>query len=210
MGSRHDGTRVVATIASGRPRSLVAVSSIMSTVLQDIQSLHPRNRKTLVIAIDGYGGSGKSTVARNLAGVLSQTTIVRTDDFARPNTPSWDWPRLKEQVLDQINRDQPGRYQRYDWNEDRLAEWHTVPTGGVLIVEGVSSMRRELGEYWDYAIWVACSYELRLRRGIERDGASMRSQWIDVWMPEEDKYVREQRPGERADTVVSGEAPFRL
>ena len=158
----------------------------MLTLLQEIQSLHPSNRKTFVIAIDGYGGSGKSTLAHELSSRLSPTRIIHTDDFARPHTPGWDWPCFKHQVLSPINRDEAGRYQRYDWNEDRLAEWHTVPTGGYLIVEGVSSMRLELDKYWDYAIWVDCSYELRLRRGIERDGEGRRSQWVDVWMPEED------------------------
>lgn len=79
-----------------------------------------------------------------------------------------------------------------------------------MIVEGVSSMRMELRAYWDLAIWVTCTRERRLERGIARDGETKRSQWEDVWMPEEDKYVSEQRPDQRADFVVSGEEPFQL
>lgn len=182
----------------------------MPGLLDRIAGLLPARRRTRIIAIDGCGGSGKSTLANALAARLEHAVIVRTDDFARPGGSGWDWRRLKAQVLDPIAGDQPGRYQRYHWPSGRLAEWHDVPAGGVLIIEGVSSMRTELGSYWDFAIWVACSYERRLERGIARDGESMRTQWVDVWMPEENEYVRKQEPERRADLVVSGEEPFRM
>jgi hypothetical protein len=41
------------------------------------------------------------------------------------------------------------------------------------VVEGVSSMRTELGPYWDLAVWVTCSYKHRLERGILRDGVTV-------------------------------------
>jgi uridine kinase len=159
---------------------------------------------TTIVAIDGLGGSGKSELAAKLAGALEDATVVQTDDFARPNVRGWDWERMKAQVLAPISRNEPGRYQRYDWKADRLAEWHEVPVGGTLIVEGVSSLRDELGKYWDLAIWVSAPYELRLQRGVERDGEAMRSQWTDVWMPEEQDYLETQRPDETADVIVDG------
>lgn len=117
---------------------------------------------------------------------------------------------MKTQVLDPLDRDLPGKYQRHDWNSGSLAEWHSVPVGGIVIVEGISSMRTELGPYWDLAVWVTCSYERRLARGIARDGEAKRSQWERVWMPQEDEYVAAQKPEQRADVVVSGEEPFQL
>jgi len=117
---------------------------------------------------------------------------------------------MRAQVIEPLLRDRPGRYQRYDWHEDRPAEWHDVPVGGTVIVEGVSSMREELGAYWDLSIWVDCPYELRLQRGVERDGEPMRSQWTDVWMPEEDAYFRAQRPDRRADLIIDGTRPYEI
>lgn len=162
------------------------------------------------MAIDGLGGSGKSELATQLAGALGDAAVVRTDDFARPNVRGWDWERMRTQVLVPISRDEPGRYQRYDWDLDRLAEWHAVPVGGTLIVEGVSSLRDELGKYWDLAIWVSAPYELRLERGVQRDGEAMRSQWRDVWMPEEREYLETQRPDKKADLVVDGTRPYTI
>jgi uridine kinase len=177
-------------------------------LLEEIEARHPEHRKTRIVAIDGYGGSGKSELATRLAGSLGKAVVVHTDDFARPGAPGWEWQRMHEQVLEPILNDQPGRYPHYDWDRDRLAEWHDVPVGGTLIVEGVSSMRRELGEYWDYAIWVDAPYETRLQRGLERDGERMSSQWTDVWMPEEEEYVTAQQPDMRADVIVDGTTPY--
>ena len=180
----------------------------MVRLLDAIAALRPARRQTRIIAIDGYGASGKSTLAKALAARLMDATIVCTDDFSHSGSSGWDWQRLKAQVLDPLDSDRPARYRRYDWPTGGLAEWHAIPVGGTVIVEGVSSMRRELGSYWDIAIWITCSYQRRLERGVARDGESKRSQWVDVWMPEEDEYVREQEPMRRADLVVSGEEPF--
>jgi uridine kinase len=179
-------------------------------LLERIAALRPKERRTLIVAIDGHGGSGKSTLASALASSLPGATVVHTDDFARPVSSGWDWERMRSQVLEPLSRNEPTKYQRYDWPTDALAEWHDVPVGGLVIVEGVSSMRNELGTYWDLSIWVTCSYERRLARGIARDGEAKRSQWENVWMPEEDRYVQEHHPERRADVTLDGEKPFPL
>jgi uridine kinase len=183
----------------------------MGVPLSDrIAAIEPRSRLTKIVAIDGLGGSGKSELAARLADKLGGAPVVRTDDFARPGLRGWDWRRLQAQVLTPIAANEQGRYQRYDWSTDRLAEWHTIPVGGTLIVEGVSSLRHELGKYWDLAIWVCAPYQLRLSRGVHRDGESMRAQWADVWMPEEQEYLEAQRPDEKADVIVDGSRPYRI
>jgi uridine kinase len=159
---------------------------------------------TRLIAIDGWGGSGKSRLAAELEKRLPSVTVVHTDDFAGPHQPGWDWQRFSREVLDPLLADRPARFQRYDWDRDKLGEWRQVPAGGTVIVEGISSSRRELGPVWDFVIWVDCPRELRLRRGIERDGEALRWKWETVWMPEEEAYVRQQDPIGRANIVVDG------
>jgi len=179
-------------------------------IAEAIKEVKPQGRLTKIVAIDGYGGSGKSELADRLAGKLGKATVVRTDDFARPNVPGWEWDRLRAQVLEPLINDRPGRYQRYDWGTDTLAEWHDVPVGGTLIVEGVSSMRDELGKYWDFAIWLDSPYDIRLQRGVERDGEAMRSKWTDVWMPEEDAYFNVQRPDKKANLIIDSTKPYEI
>jgi uridine kinase len=179
-------------------------------IVEAIEGIQPKERQTRIVAVDGYGAAGKSQLAERLARRLGRATIVHTDDFARPNVPGWEWKRMREQVLDPVLSDRPGCYQRYDWDSDQPAEWHEVRVGGTLIVEGVSSLRDELGRYWDYGIWVELPRALRLERGVDRDGEALRSKWTDVWMPEEDAYFRRQRPDLKADLVIDGSEPYEI
>ncbi len=178
----------------------------------------PRRRRTLLVAIDGRGGAGKSTLARALGGLEGATTIVAIDDFYRRSLDredrqgrgdteiggAFDWRRLREQVLQPLAQDNPARYRHYDWDEDRLAEWRAVEPGGVVIVEGSYSTRSELRGFYDFTIWVDAPHEVRLQRGIERDGEAARSRWLDEWMPEEERYIAAERSAESCDLVIDG------
>jgi uridine kinase len=167
-------------------------------LLRDIHSV----RRTTLVAVDGFGGAGKSHFAARLAAAQRDVAVVHTDDFA-----SWDagldWQRLRNQVIDPLIDDRPARYQRYDWVEARLAEWHEVSPGGTVVVEGVSSYRLSLCDAYDVAVWVQSPQELCLRRGLERDGHGALVLW-QRWMAEEDRYVDAEHPDERAAVVVDG------
>lgn len=157
----------------------------------------------VVVGIDGPGGAGKSTLAAALQAAWPGSSVVHTDDFASWDDPVDWWPRLLEQVLLPLSRGEEARYQRYDWVERRLADWLTVKPGRV-IVEGVSSTRREFDSYLSYRIWVETARQERLRRGLERDGADALPQWNE-WMAAEDAHFAQDQPVERADLVLSGE-----
>ncbi len=185
--------------------------------LIDILRAIPRKQSALLIGIDGCGGSGKSRLARTLASAFSHATIVEMDDFYLPSSlrkdkefipgqigPLFDWRRLKNQVLVPLSQNSRAKYQRYDWNSDSLAEWHTISPEELVIIEGVYSTRRELADFYDFRIWVECPREVRLARGIARDGEGMRKRWESEWMPMEDTYVEGHRPHEAADCVING------
>jgi uridine kinase len=157
-----------------------------------------------ILAIDGCGGAGKSTLAIRVSRSLGDVPIIHTDDFASWETPLEWWPRLIEQLLGPLSTDSPGRFQRYDWDERRLAEWHDVAPGGLLILEGVGSSRFELRPYLAGAVWLRASRQQRLRRGLTRDGLDAEDLWRQ-WQAEEDEYVARDRPDQAADLVVDGE-----
>ena len=70
---------------------------------------------TKIVAIDGPGGAGKSTVAKRLAEELGGAPIVETDDFASWTDPLDWWPRLISDVLEPLARNEPSRYRRSNW-----------------------------------------------------------------------------------------------
>lgn len=188
----------------------------LEQLISSIDSI-PKKQSTLLIGIDGCGGSGKSTFAKELKAKCSNVTVVHMDDFYLPSSQiikthpkikpigaDYDWKRVLYQVLGPISQDKEGHYQRYDWETDGLAEWHTVPIGGVVIIEGVFSIRKELAKKYDFTIWVDCPRELRLSRGLERDGEDARDMWENNWMISEDLYIETHKPTERANLIVNG------
>jgi uridine kinase len=202
-------------VQDGRVRE-VRAGDIAS--IRELVSVLPRRARTLLIGIDGRGGSGKSTLAHALAASLPGASIVQFDDFYRRTAerrgrPSageeevgfdFDWRRVCAQVLEPLANDESARYQRYDWDRDRLADWHEIQPGEVLIVEGNYAIRPELRAYYDFTIWVEAPHDVRLRRGLERDGDDARATWLESWMPEEERYVARFDPRAHADVVADG------
>ncbi|MCU1524261.1 MAG: hypothetical protein JWO18_1155 [Microbacteriaceae bacterium] len=162
----------------------------------------PDGMTTTIIAIDGFGGAGKSTLAAAIAERVT-ADIVHTDDFSSWDVPLDWWPRLRDQVLIPLSRNQGARYQRYDWGTRALAEWIELAPGGLVLIEGVSSSRVAFRPFLSRSIWVDAPRETRLSRGLERDGVGAREQWRR-WMADEDAWASEESPADHADCTVSG------
>jgi uridine kinase len=160
--------------------------------------------RVVFIGVDGRAGSGKTTLAADIAAAVPTAAVVHVDDFAGPRVPEWDWPRLRSQVLEPLLAGRAARYQRWEWNRDVPGEWHEIPAGRPVVVEGVSCTRSELAAPWALQIWVDAPREVRLARALERDGAAMLPHWLEVWMPSEEAYIARERPQERVDLVVCG------
>ena len=175
----------------------------------------PRKRSTLLIGTDAPGGAGKSTFMQSLRRALPDSTGVQMDDFFLPShvrlcvapgdkplSGDFDCRRVSRQVLEPLSRDQPAVYQRFDWNTDRLAEWHAISPGGIVVVEGCYALYDALAPYYDFTIWLECPRETRLARGIARSGEQIREIWERDWMVAEDRYIAAQHPQDRAALVV--------
>ena len=73
----------------------------------------------------------------------------------------------------------------------------------VVIMEGVSASRSEFRPYLSFSIYIQTDRDLRLKRGLERDGEELLPLWQE-WMAEEDEYVLRDQPQKYADLVLSG------
>jgi uridine kinase len=164
----------------------------------------PRAMRTKIVAVDGGGGAGKSTFADRLAAALGGCAIVHTDDFASWDDPLDWWPALLERVLEPLSRGEVARFVPTQWSPDVLPDPQEIAPGEFLVLEGVSASREAFRPYLTYAIWIETSAEVRLQRGLERDGAAARAQW-ETWMAAEDAYRQRERPDLAADLVLDGE-----
>jgi len=172
-----------------------------------ICALPPSCGPARIVAVDGPGGAGKTTFAARLrAGFAAgaDVPVVHTDDFA-----SWDnqfsWGALlRARVIEPLRRGEMGRYQRYDWVQKRFAEWHEVPVADVVVVEGVGAGQRLFADALAMTVWVETPPDVRLARGIARDGEELREFWRQ-WVVGEQAHFAADDTRARADLVVIGD-----
>lgn len=179
----------------------------------------PRQAKTKLMAIDGRGGSGKTTLTCELSKQLKDVTIVAMDDFylpsnlrdnSNPQYFNFNIKRLLREVIQPLSTDKKAIYQRYDWAKDTMAETHEIKPGGLVIVEGCYSLHTLLRDFYDFKIWVEVDKDLALTRGVSRDLMHEKEadhkiklrQWKEDFQPKEDRYIETMEPKECADTVV--------
>jgi|GEM_PF-4877659 len=134
----------------------------------------------ILVGIDGPGASGKSTFAKQLAISLDGAHIVHVDDFFLPKAlrsdraadvgSLFDLPRLASQVIMPARGVEAFSYQRYDWIQDKLADWIGVPDDAPIIVEGVFTLVKELRSAYTYKVWCRADPDQRLASGLARSG----------------------------------------
>lgn len=106
-------------------------------------------------------------------------------------------------ILDPLTVGSAGSYRRYDWAEDEYAETVVVPPTPWLVLEGVGSGARLRASLCTVLVVISAPPELRLRRGIARDGAAALPHW-QRWMIDESAMFDRERPEDRADVHVDG------
>ena len=187
-----------------------------SAAIRDARS----GRATIVVAIDGGGGAGKSTLAKGICDRLGGVSILRTDHFYLPlneypaarlapdeaSRRYFQWERMRDEALIALRRGRAARYQRYDWAKNRLDEWVIVEPNEIVLIEGVYSTRPEIRPLIDLAIFVETPRDERRKRMLARGHLEpdINNDWLKPWMAAEDWYMANVRPAAHADLVVAG------
>jgi len=167
---------------------------------------------TRLVCVDGLAGAGKTTLARRIAEEAARrglgATVVHVDDLLAGWGGLLDvGATLARDVVAPLRAGRPGRYRRYDWLagafEDAVT---TVLPSDVVVLEGCGSAPPEVGELAALVIYVEAPDDLRLARGLARDGEEARAHWLG-WMADELRLAERDRTRERADVVVDTTAP---
>ncbi len=170
-------------------------------MLEHVAAARGRVAEPVLVGIGGHGGAGKSTLARLIPGAQ----IVSTDEFW--DGSGFDIERLAREAVGPLARGEAARFASYDWAAGEPRGSRTVQPAGVIVIEGVCALHRALRDAYAVRVWVEAPYELRLARGVARDGEEARSTWVDVWMPSEARYVEADDPVSCAHLVVDGSQP---
>jgi uridine kinase len=182
----------------------VAGSPNAERVLELVDDRPPTLGSGRLVCVDGPAGSGKTTLAGEIA-ALTGAPVVHMDNLYE----GWDGlPRVGDQLdrlLRPLSRNRPGSYRRWDWYADRWAEVVVVPPAPLLVVEGVASGSRSYAGLVTVLVWVEVPVDLRLERGLARDGVEL-DEHLRAWaLAEQDHFARDGTR-DRADLVVDGTA----
>lgn len=154
-----------------------------------------------LVCVDGPAGSGKTTLAAELATLAPDATVVHTDDLLE----GWDGlPGLAAAVsalLAPLAEGRPGAWRRWDWVASAWAETREVSPGGLLVLEGVGSWSPAIAPWVTALAWVEAAYDVRMARGLARDGDAFAPHW-EQWARDEAALHRHSGTREVADLVL--------
>ncbi len=196
---------------------LPAVDATAAEIVSTVLASRPTLGSGRLVCVDGPAGSGKTTLAaalnRSFRDELRSSVSTESSVRMLHMDNVYDgWAGLEagmdtvaSAVVGPLRTGRSGCYRRYDWHRSRFAEKRLVPPCDVLLIEGVGSGGR-LGGYPDAVtclVWVAASSDVRLERGLQRDGERQREHWL-AWQRQEAAMFARERIRDRADVVVDG------
>ena len=175
----------------------------------------PKNGKYYVLAIDGRGGAGKTTLTDYLEKLLTDFSVLNGDEYFEPDDNtiafgSFNEERFEKEVLSQL-RDGKSEftYRPYRWGEKEPMSNKDLKITEGIIIERSGSFAFDLD--YDCRIWVETPAQLALQRGQERDEMPLEQgyrSWKEVWQPKEDAHFKKVKPLVTADLVIDGTKSF--
>ena len=160
-----------------------------------------------VIALDGPAGAGKTTLATAVAAEAlardHEVAVVHMDDLYDGWRGVLTVGQQVRGLLRALQETGTAAYRRYDWHRAGYGEKCTVALPDVLVLEGVGCSDPGSDHLVSLRVWVEAPDDVRIARGLHRDGAHLREQWL-TFMADEAHVHDRDRTRARADVVVDG------
>lgn len=169
-------------------------------------------KNSVLIAIDGPCGSGKTTIANFMELSLGCNVIHMDDFFLRPEQRSEerisvpgeniDHERFEKEVLVPLSEERDFSYLPFDCSTQTFGEMISVKNKRITVIEGSYSCHPELFKYYDFSVFIDIDRSLQLKRIEGREGTERLSVFVEKWMPLEESYFSEFDIKNKCDIVI--------
>ncbi|MDO8452021.1 MAG: AAA family ATPase [bacterium] len=156
----------------------------------------------LIVVIDGYAGSGKTTVADYIAKRNSDVAVLHLDDFIKHwkerkkliekakdkyKVFEYSWYRYGdlEKITRQLKSKKRGivKYKTYDYDKNDFGPEKTIDLSRkVLVIDGIFLLHHEhkLSKFWDKRVYLDVDFDKADRMRIARE----KKKWGREYLPE--------------------------
>ena len=186
-------------------------------LLQAIQQ-QSQLKPLLLVAIDGYAGAGKSTLAAWLADQLAQCQVISLDDFYRPLSADQqaelaaedavqaylETASVVDQVLRPLRDGHEAAWQALDWVSQAWVPRTPLLPRGVILIEGVFSTHADFLPWLDNSVLVEAGAQIRHQRVLARPQSD--TSWVVHWQATEDWFHSANATKQIVDWMVAGES----
>ncbi|MEG0780454.1 MAG: hypothetical protein RR426_07600 [Oscillospiraceae bacterium] len=178
-------------------------------LLTRIEALLGEGRR-LVLALDGNCGSGKTTLAGELA-ALYGAPVIHMDDFFLPPPLRTEerkalgnvhYERFQTEVLTPLLQGHPFDYRVFSCQSADYSGTVHVECAPLTIVEGSYSCHPYFGQCYDLRVFVETPPETQELRIRARNGGACWQRFHDAWIPLETAYFSQNHIREQADCII--------
>lgn len=170
------------------------------------------NHKPFILAIDGLCGSGKTSLAKDLRDIYD-CNVFHMDDFYLPfdlrtnerleqSGGNVHYERFYKDVLIPILRQEPVTYIPFQCSTGNYGEPTVINHKNINIVEGSYSLHPALNQHYDCKVFLTVNEQVQIQRIRKRSGEEKLQQFINKWIPLENKYINELQIQSISDLVM--------
>lgn len=166
-------------------------------------------KERVIVAIDGGAGSGKTTLAAEIAAHFGADVLHMDDFFLQPHQRTAerfgepggnvDYERFEDEVLRPLFEGRPYVYRRFSCAQQTLLPGEEKTPARVTVVEGSYSLHPRLAGYYDLRALMEIDEKTQSERILAREGEAKHARFMAEWIPLENLYFDKTDIAARCD-----------